>query len=297
MDELSPTTGPQRAGFRASSRKTAGILGTMDEPWPASARAEEVSDSISSHAAEVERTLRALEAVEAFRAEAAALRAELHAARAPQYGRPAIRRTPGPELSASTWRLIVEAAFLVGIALACWAIGLHRLEIVVVMAGAWLLVAVLEAIVWHRTESVYRPVAPMAAPHEVPAATVAEPMPVAELTPAPEPDRVWPERSEAAEPTSVLPPPAPEADPEAEAEGSAEPEAQAVPEAHAEPEAAESEPAPEAQAEPDPDAAAQRDPQSDAEPQEPADLEAAELPRPRSRFSRLRRRRETTQQP
>lgn len=240
----------------------------MDESWPASPRADEVSDSISSHAAEVERTLRALEAIEAFRAEAAALRVELHAARAPQYARPAFRRVPGPELPASTWRLIVEAAVLVGVALACWAVGLRRVEIVLVMAGAWLVVAALEAIAWRRSEAVYRPVPALAVPQEAPVAPVAQPMPELEPPPAP----VWPERSETAEPTTVLPAPEPEAvDREAEA---LEPEAEPKPKPEPEPE-----------------------PESEAHPEEAADHEAALAPRSRLRFPRLRRRRETAQQP
>ena len=174
----------------------------MDDSWPASPRAEELSDSISSHAAEVERTLRALEAVEAFRAEAAALRAELHATRGPQYQRPAFRRVPAPELPASTWRLILEAGFLVGIALVCWAVHLRRIEIVLVMAAAWAVVAVLEAIAWRRAEGVYRVGPPPAISHPV-LEPVAAPLPVPEPEPAGEPD--WPGRDEAAHLTSVLP--------------------------------------------------------------------------------------------
>jgi hypothetical protein len=194
----------------------------MDESWPASPRADELSDSISSHAAEVERTLRALEAVEAFQAEAAALRAELHATRSPLYARPAFRRVPAPEMPASTWRLIIEAASLVGVALVCWAIHLRRVEIVLVMAGAWLLVALLEAVAWRRSEAVYPAVAPVPAYHE--------PAPVALTEPEPHAAPLWPERSDPVEPTTVLPAPEPAAakpEPQAEHEPQAEPEPQA----------------------------------------------------------------------
>jgi hypothetical protein len=232
----------------------------MDESWPASPRADELSDSISSHAAEVERTLRALEAVEAFRAEAAALRAELHAARTPQYTRPAFRRVPGPELPASTWRLIIEAGLLVGIALACWAMDLRRVEIILVMAGAWFLVAMLEALAWRRSEAVYRPAPVMAAPPQVPVAPVTQPAPQPEPQPQPQPQAVWPERSEAAQPTTVLPVSEPEA------KRAPEPGAPLEPGANAEPE-------------PEPEAV------------EDADVENDLTPRVR-RFPRLRRRRE-----
>ena len=200
----------------------------MDDSWPASQRAEELSDSISSHAVEVERTLRALEAVEAFRAEAAALRAELHAARAP--ARPPARRaavTPG--LSGATWRLIIEAGFLVAVAVATWALELSRLWIVVVMAGAWLLVAVIEGIAWRRTEGAYAPGAlPIEHPVEVPAAL--EPVPSHTLV-----DPAWPGSApepEPAELTTVLPLPA-AVEPEQEPEPEPEPAAEAAPETDA----------------------------------------------------------------
>ncbi len=187
----------------------AGILGSMDDSWPASPRADELSDSISSHAAEVERTLRALEAVEAFRAEAAALRAELQAARAPQYQRQAFRGVPAPELAAGTWRLILEAGFLVGIALVCWAVHLRRIEIVLVMAASWAVVAVLEAIAWRHTEGAYQVRPPLAMPPPAPEQPVAlEPQPEPAPTPAPTPEAVtpdWPERDDGADLTTVLP--------------------------------------------------------------------------------------------
>jgi hypothetical protein len=201
----------------------------MDDSWPASPRAEELSDSISSHAVEVERTLRALEAVEAFRAEAAALRAELHAARAPAARPPARRAVVAPGLSASTWRLIIEAGFLVAVAVVTWALELSRLEIILVMAGAWLLVAVIEAIAWRRTEGAYAPAAlPPESPVEIPAAP--EPVPSHTLV-----DPAWPgsaSEPEPAELTTVLPLPA-VADPDPEPEPEPEPVADAAPETDA----------------------------------------------------------------
>jgi hypothetical protein len=223
----------------------------MDDSWPASPRAEELSDSISSHAVEVERTLRALEAVEAFRAEAAALRAELHAARAPAARPPARRGAVTPGLSAATWRLIIEAGFLVAVAVATWALELSRLWIVVVMAGAWLLVAVIEAIAWRRTEGAYAPgVLPIEHPVEIPAAL--EPLPSHTLV-----DPAWPGSApepEPAELTTVLPVPAAvEPDPE-----------------------------------PEPEPVAEAAPETDAPSED--DLEVA-LASPKRRFPRLRRRR------
>jgi hypothetical protein len=189
----------------------------MDDSWPASPRAEEISDSISGHAAEVERTLRALEAVEAFRAEAAALRAELHAARPQVARRPAFRPVAGPELSPSTWRLMIEAGFLVGVAVVAWAIHLKRLEIVLVMAGAWMLVALLEALAWRRTETSYPlPLPSPAAPAPEPAY---EPMPV--VAEAPELTTVLPQPEPVPEPVPV-PEPEPEPEPEPALEAEAE---------------------------------------------------------------------------
>ena len=195
----------------------------MDDSWPASPRADDLSDSISSHAAEVERTLHALEAVEAFRAEAAALRAELQAARAPAARRPA--PIPAPVLSAGTWRLIVEAAFLVAVAVVAWTIDLHRLEIVIVMAGAWLLVAVFEAFAWRRSEGVYPlgAIAPPSSAHVAPpsSAHVAPPLSAPASAPpvaAPEPAAsgvVAAREPELVELTTVLPS-EPELEPSAE---------------------------------------------------------------------------------
>jgi hypothetical protein len=136
----------------------------MDDSWPASPRAEELSDSISRHAAEIERALLALEAVEAFRAEAAALRADLQAAKAQPARRPVFSPIVAPELSPGTWRLIVEAGFLVGVAVAAWAFRLHRLEIVIAMGTAWLIVAVVEAIAYHRSDALYGSQVPLTPP-------------------------------------------------------------------------------------------------------------------------------------
>jgi hypothetical protein len=188
----------------------------MDDSWPASPRADELSDSISRHAAEIERTLLALEAVEAFRAEAAALRAELHAAKTAPGRRPPFRPLPAPEISPGAWRLMVECGFLVGVAIAAWAFRLDRLEIIIAMGAAWLLVAVVEAVAWRRSEFVYpfSPPLPARPPvHAAPAPPVSAPVPAADP---------WPEPSEPVELTTVLPPepePAPEPEPEvAEAE-------------------------------------------------------------------------------
>jgi hypothetical protein len=151
----------------------------MDDSWPASPRADELSDSISRHAAEIERTLLALEAVEAFRAEAAALRAELHAAKAAPARRHAFRPVVAPELSPGAWRLIVECGFLVGVAVAAWAFRLHRLEIAIAMGAAWAVVAVIEAIAYRRTELLYT-----ARPRFAPPVTAPAPAKPVESTPA-----------------------------------------------------------------------------------------------------------------
>jgi hypothetical protein len=228
----------------------------MDDSWPASPRADELSDSISTHAAEIERTLRALEAVEAFRAEAAALRAELHAVNGPPV-RQSFRPIAAPELSPGAWRLMVEAGFLVGVAIAAWAFRLHRLPIIAVMGAAWLMVAVIEAIAWRRSQVAYPFATRIVAP---PSSPIRREEP---FEPAPEPEPE-PEEEPAAF-TTILPVPlAPEPEVVAEPEPAPEPE----------PLAAEVEAEPEAEAE-----------------QPSEDLESALSPR-RVRLPRLRRKRE-----
>ena len=172
----------------------------MEDSWPGAPPWETDSDSLSSHAAELERTLRALEAIEAFRAEAAALRAELLAARAPRLRETAYRR-PSVQLAGDTWRLIVEAAFIVAVAVVARVVHLDRLRIVLAMAGAWLLVAVLEAVAWRRSESAWPSPAAMQeipVPPARPATPLPLPPPLAARPPVlPPPQPVgWPSRSE-----------------------------------------------------------------------------------------------------
>jgi hypothetical protein len=111
-------------------------------------RVREAFDSFYRHIAQLDSTVRALEAVEVFRDQAGELRKELRALKAagwtqqpwPSYA-PA-RVSPGmPE---SLPRFAIEAAFLITVAVVVAVAGFDRLSIVLVMALAWSIVGVVE---------------------------------------------------------------------------------------------------------------------------------------------------------
>ncbi|HZR94654.1 MAG TPA: hypothetical protein VFA56_03105 [Gaiellaceae bacterium] len=109
-------------------------------------------DSFYRHAAQLDATLRALEAVEAFRRDADALRNDLRALQAVGFGASA----PDPLLTASTyerpraevpavvWRLAGEVALLVSIAVIAGVAHFRTVVVVVLMAAAFLVVALVE---------------------------------------------------------------------------------------------------------------------------------------------------------
>lgn len=108
----------------------------------------EAFDAFYRHIAQLDTTLRALEAVEAFRQQAGELRKELRALKAagwtqqpwPAYS--SARVSPG--LPESLPRFAIEAAFLILVAVVVAVAGFNRLSIVLVMALAWAIVGVVE---------------------------------------------------------------------------------------------------------------------------------------------------------
>jgi hypothetical protein len=108
----------------------------------------EAFDSFYRHIAQLDTTVRALEAVEVFRDQAGALRKELRALKAagwtqqpwPTYSRERV----SPGLPESLPRFAIEAAFLIVVAVVVAVAGFDRLSIVLVMALAWAIVGVVE---------------------------------------------------------------------------------------------------------------------------------------------------------
>lgn len=230
-----------------------GILHAMSDSWPASPRGDDASDSLAGQAFEVERALKALEAVDAFRAEAAALRAELQAARASGTlaGRRARRRPglgSGSAVPEAAWRLAAECAVIIGAAVVAWAVHLGRVGILLTLGGTWLVVAVFEAVASRSSQPRWVP-PPSPAVSLPPVRALAAPAtPATGLPEIPEPvaeEVGWPSRLEPVEAEPV------EAEPEPEPALEAEPEPEAPPEPllEAEPEP-EPVPEPEPQAEP-----------------------------------------------
>ena len=242
-------------------------------------------DSFYRHAAQLDASLRTLEAVDSFHRQAAALRADLRTLRAagwtqqswnvtPAYGYGT--RAPREGVPPSVWRIAGEAAFLIALAVI---IGVAKLDwwlIVVIMAGAFAIVALIE---W------------IAGRESYPARTLPAPPPVVEGETVGERTEEeslgWTAFEAAQEPsdamTMVEAPPAepveePAPVPEAEAEA-AEPEEAPGPETEPEPELP-----PAAEAEAEPEAEAQPEPEPEPEP-EPAEAEQpereAEAPRRR----------------
>jgi hypothetical protein len=105
-------------------------------------------DAFYRHIAQLDSTLRALEAVEVFRDQAGELRKELRALKAagwtqqpwPSYGRERV----SPGLPESLPRFAIEAAFLIIVAVVVAVADFDRLSIVLVMALAWAIVGIVE---------------------------------------------------------------------------------------------------------------------------------------------------------
>ena len=108
-------------------------------------------DSFYRHAAQLDATLRALEAVEVFRRDADALRNDLRAIRSlggldepnPAWATQTYERTR-PEIPAVVLRLAAEAALIVAVAVVAGVTHLSSVRIVVVMALAFAVVATSE---------------------------------------------------------------------------------------------------------------------------------------------------------
>lgn len=109
-------------------------------------------DAFYRHAAQLDASLRALEAVEVFRRDADALRNDLRAIRAlgafgpsaePAWATQTYERSR-PEIPAVVFRLAAEAALIVAVAVAAGVANLSSVVIVALMAGAFLVVAVSE---------------------------------------------------------------------------------------------------------------------------------------------------------
>jgi hypothetical protein len=156
-------------------------------------------------------------------------------------------------------RFLIEAGFLIAVAVAAGLARLDAIWIIVVMAGAWLLMAAVE---WGISHLRRRPAAePMAAPTE-PLEQRREPPAVRPLTPAPEPATV------VAAPAHV-PAPAPVPQPVAER---SEPEPEPAP-------APDVTPGPSPEPDPEPDAPAEPAP-AETEPDRPRVAAVAPLPEP-----------------
>lgn len=117
-------------------------------------------DAFYRHAAQLDASLRALEAVEVFRRDADALRNDLRAIRAlgvgagePDWARPAAEE-PRPAIPAVALRLLAEAALIIAVAVIAGISHLAAGPIVALMAAAFVVVALAE---WLAARSAYVP--------------------------------------------------------------------------------------------------------------------------------------------
>jgi hypothetical protein len=128
-------------------------------------------DSFYRHAAQVDAALRTLEAVDSFHRQAAALRADLRSLRtagwtqqswtqSPSYGYG--MRPPREGVSPALWRIGGEVAFLVAVAVALGVAKLSWWVILVAMAGAFVIVCLIEWLAAREHLSFAHPAAPPA---------------------------------------------------------------------------------------------------------------------------------------
>jgi hypothetical protein len=110
-------------------------------------------DSFYRHAAQLDAALRTLEAVDSFHRQAAALRADLRVLRSSGWTQQSWPTTPAYTYAASgtrdrvsptVWRIAGEVAFLIVVAVALGVAKVSWWVIVLVMAGAFLVVALIE---------------------------------------------------------------------------------------------------------------------------------------------------------
>jgi hypothetical protein len=109
----------------------------------------EAFDSFYRHIAQLDATVRALEAVEVFRDQAGELRKELRALKAAGWTQQPWSSSYTPTrvsagLPESLPRFAIEAAFLIVVAVVVAVAGFDRLSIVLVMALAWAIVGIVE---------------------------------------------------------------------------------------------------------------------------------------------------------
>jgi hypothetical protein len=199
-------------------------------------------DAFYRHAAQLDASLKALEAVEVFRRDAMELRSDLRSLRALGFGGGEPQWTaaawtyerPRREVPPAVPRLAAEAALVVAVAVIAGVAHLQAWVIVTLMAAAWAIVAMSE---WLAARARYAVPASVYEPLVVEEAL--EPAPYVE-TPPPDAGVGWSafeEREEVEELTMVEPAPEPEAE--------AEPEPELREEAEPEPAEAEAEPEPE----------------------------------------------------
>jgi hypothetical protein len=205
-------------------------------------------DSFYRHAAQLDASLRTLEAVDSFHRHAASLRADLRALRAagwsqqswssqPGYGYG--MRAPREGVPPAVWRIAGEVALLVAVAVALGIAKVSWWVIVAAMGGAFLLVCLIE---WLATRNQYRFQASAAAPPRVHPVVEAE-----RIEETDEHDSLgWAAFEEAQEPSDAMTIiGAPPREPETGAEAAAPEVEQAV--------EAEPEPVPDTEPDPEPD--------------------------------------------
>jgi len=200
-------------------------------------------DSFYRHAAQLDAALRTLEAVDSFNRQASALRADLRVLRAggwtqqtwpttPAYGYG--MRAPREGLSPAVWRIAGEVAFLIVVSVVLGVAKLPWWVIVLVMAGAFVVVALIE---WAASRDFE-----FARAEPAPVHPVVEVEPIAEQADEGEESLGWTAFEEAQEPSDAMTmigtPPAVEEEAEDQEEEVAEDAAEEEPVAVPEPEEA-----------------------------------------------------------
>jgi hypothetical protein len=185
-------------------------------------------DSFYRHAAQLDASLRALEAVEVFRRDADALRNDLRALRAlglgggaePAWATATYEPAPRSEVPAVAVRLVAEAALLIAVAVIAGVAHFRPWVIVVLMASAFAVVAVSE---WLASRARFVPPAVAFLP---PIEDEGDPAPYVETSPwAAGPAALEPAEDTEADDALTMIEPAPDVDDEAEEQADEEPAA------------------------------------------------------------------------
>jgi hypothetical protein len=148
-----------------------------------SERVQEAFDVFYRHIAKLDATLQTLETAESFSRQAAELRNELRALRRARwdeswsraYARPAATGARAPLVSPAVPRIAAEVAFLIAVAVFLGVGGFRWTAIAVVMAAAWLIIALVEWLVSGEHGPTFAP----------------PPEPAASLPPAGDPGHGW----------------------------------------------------------------------------------------------------------